>query len=45
MVFNSYTFLLAFLPLTLIGFYLISARGARGGFSWLVLMSLVYYGW
>ncbi len=45
MIFNSYTFLLGFLPLVFIGFQLISARGTRGGVAWLVLMSLVYYGW
>ncbi len=45
MIFNSYTYLLVFLPLVLLGFHLISARGLRGGFAWLVLASFVYYGW
>ncbi|BCX49869.1 alginate O-acetylation protein [Haloferula helveola] len=45
MIFNSYTFLLLFLPLTLLGFHLVAKRKVRVGFAWLVLMSLVYYGW
>ncbi|MGE9270503.1 MAG: MBOAT family O-acyltransferase [Verrucomicrobiales bacterium] len=45
MIFNSYTFLILFLPLTLLGFYLIGKRKLRGGFSWLVVMSLFYYGY
>ncbi len=45
MIFNSYTFLLLFLPLTLLGFHLVGQRNLRVGFAWLVLMSLVYYGW
>jgi D-alanyl-lipoteichoic acid acyltransferase DltB (MBOAT superfamily) len=45
MVFNSYTFLLLLLPLTLLGFHLVSKHSLRGGFAWLVITSLVYYGW
>ena len=46
MVFNSYTFLVIFLPLTVLGFLLLSRRGwLRPAFGWLVVMSLVYYGW
>ena len=45
MVFNSYTFLLIFLPLTLLGFHLTGTRNLRLGFAWLVLASLTYYGW
>jgi len=44
MLFNSYTFLLVFLPVALLG-YLILRRGPfRVALGWLVLMSLVYYG-
>jgi D-alanyl-lipoteichoic acid acyltransferase DltB (MBOAT superfamily) len=45
MVFNSYTFLLLLLPLTLLGFHLVGKHSLRGGFAWLVIASLVYYGW
>ncbi|MEM9237748.1 MAG: MBOAT family protein [Verrucomicrobiota bacterium] len=45
MVFNSYTFLLIFLPLALLGFHLLGARNLRVGFAWLVLASLCYYGY
>jgi len=45
MIFNSYTFLLLFLPITLLGFHLMGTRNLRTGFYWLVVMSLVYYGW
>lgn len=45
MIFNSYTFLLLFLPVTLMGFYLMGSRSLRAGFTWLVMMSLLYYGW
>lgn len=46
MLFNSYEFLLCFLPATLLGFYLISAQGGRrAGVAWLVLASLFFYGW
>jgi len=50
MLFNSYVFLFAFLPLTLGGFFLVG--GALGGrrrrqaaVAFLVLASLTYYGW
>jgi D-alanyl-lipoteichoic acid acyltransferase DltB (MBOAT superfamily) len=46
MLFNSYTFILVFLPVTLIVFYLIGARGHhRIAVSWLVAASLFFYGW
>jgi len=46
MLFNSYTFLFAFLPLTLAGFWLLArAANARGAMLWLLAMSLVFYGW
>lgn len=45
MLFNSYTYLLLFLPLTLIGFLWIRRTKLRLAMGWLVLASLVYYGW
>ncbi len=46
MVFSSYTFMLAFLPLVLVGFALLGRiRQHRARFVWLVLCSLVYCGW
>jgi D-alanyl-lipoteichoic acid acyltransferase DltB (MBOAT superfamily) len=46
MLFNSYIFLFAFLPLTLAAFYGLSAvRGPRAAKAWLIAASLVYYGW
>jgi D-alanyl-lipoteichoic acid acyltransferase DltB (MBOAT superfamily) len=46
MLFNSYVFLFAFLPLTWAGFFLIGGRGHhRAAISWLVGSSLFFYGW
>jgi alginate O-acetyltransferase complex protein AlgI len=46
MLFNSYEFILLFLPLTLAGFFLIGERGHhRIAISWLVAASLLFYGW
>lgn len=46
MLFNSYIFIFAFLPLTVAVFYLIGGRGHhRAAISWLVMMSLVFYGY
>jgi D-alanyl-lipoteichoic acid acyltransferase DltB (MBOAT superfamily) len=45
MLFNSYTYLLLFLPLAVLGFQLLRRAPYRLGIGWLVLMSLVYYGW
>jgi len=45
-LFNSYVFILAFLPITLIGFYLLSGKFApRVAKAWLVAASLFYYAW
>ena len=44
MLFNSYTFLLVFLPITLLGYLLLSRATFRVALAWLVLASLVYYG-
>lgn len=46
MLFNSYEFILVFLPVTLFGFFYIGAVGHhRVAIAWLVGASLVYYGW
>ncbi len=46
MLFNSYIFILLFLPLSVLGFYLIGARGHhRIAVSWLVSASLFFYSW
>lgn len=46
MLFNSYPFILAFLPLTLLLFYGLRQAGfTRGTFALLTLASLVFYGW
>lgn len=45
-LFNSYTFILFFLPATLAVFFLLGQRGlTRGAGLWLVLASLFFYGW
>lgn len=46
MLFNSYIFLFAFLPLTLVGFAVLSRLGhSKWVIPWLLVMSLVFYGW
>lgn len=46
MLFNSYEFVLAFLPIVLIGFYLLGrARLRELAIGWLVVSSLFFYGW
>lgn len=45
MLFNSYVFLLAFLPVTAIGFFLIGRRSQLGAAGWLAAASLFFYGW
>lgn len=45
MLFNSYEFLFAFLPVTLVGFYLLGAFSRRSAILWLILLSLLFYGW
>jgi D-alanyl-lipoteichoic acid acyltransferase DltB (MBOAT superfamily) len=44
MIFNSYLYLLIFLPLAMLGFGAAARVKLRLGFAWLVLMSLVFYG-
>lgn len=47
MVFNSYIFIMAFLPLVLIGYFLINkyccSNLGRAGLVWLLLLSFVFY--
>jgi alginate O-acetyltransferase complex protein AlgI len=46
MLFNSSVFVFAFLPVTLIGFFLIGSQGwRRAAMAWLVLASMFFYGW
>jgi D-alanyl-lipoteichoic acid acyltransferase DltB (MBOAT superfamily) len=45
MLFNSYAFLLVFLPLTLAAFAGIAGRSPRGAALLLVLAAAVFYGW
>lgn len=46
MLFNSYIFILAFLPVTLAGFALVSTLGnRRASIAWLLLASMVFYAW
>lgn len=45
MLFNSYPFLLAFLPITLIGFFVLGRLGKGAGAAWLAACSLFFYAW
>ncbi|MDH4226741.1 MAG: MBOAT family protein [Deltaproteobacteria bacterium] len=46
MLFNSYVFIFIFLPVTTLVFFAIGGRGHhRVASAWLVLTSLVFYGW
>lgn len=46
MLFNSYLFIFAFLPLTLLGYYLTANRGhSRIAVIWLLAASLLFCGW
>ena len=46
MLFSSYIFLFVFLPVTLVGFGLLSRWfGSRPAKAWLILTSLFFYGW
>ncbi|MBB5352636.1 D-alanyl-lipoteichoic acid acyltransferase DltB (MBOAT superfamily) [Haloferula luteola] len=45
MLFNSYTYLLFFLPLVLLGFHLLRRAPFRVSVAFLVVSSLIYYGW
>lgn len=45
MLFNSYVFIFAFLPVALLGFFLISRFNRNLGMFWLFCASLFFYGW
>ena len=46
MLFNTYHFIFAFLPVTLLVFFLLGSRGRTGAaMGWLVLASLFFYGY
>ncbi len=45
MLFNSYEFLLVFLPLALIGYFVLGRRSATAAATWLAIASLAFYGW
>ena len=45
MLFNSHEFLFIFLPATLLGFYLIGRVSRQAAILWLILTSLLFYGW
>ncbi|QJE97668.1 MBOAT family O-acyltransferase [Luteolibacter luteus] len=44
MLFNSYTYLLLFLPLVALGFHLLRGSKLRLSLGWLVVTSLIFYG-
>ena len=43
MLFNSYIFIIIFLPITLLGYFLFNRVSARVGKLWLIAASLVFY--
>jgi alginate O-acetyltransferase complex protein AlgI len=45
MLFNSYEFILLFVPVALAGFYLFGSVRTRLGIAWLLLASLFFYAW
>jgi len=45
MLFNSFSFLLGFLPITLLGYFVLARRDPAWGVTWLALASLFFYGW
>lgn len=45
MLFNSYIFIFAFLPICLLGYYLLRGRNANLTKCWLVICSLTFYGY
>ncbi len=44
MVFNSYSFIVFFLPVTLFGFYFFARKSRQWAAVWLILASLFFYG-
>ena len=45
MLFNSLPYILGFLPVTLIGWFVLARLNPRGGRLWLAAASLLFYGW
>ena len=45
MLFNSYGFIFAFLPLALAGFFIAGRWGRAAATAWLLLASVFFYGW
>lgn len=45
MLFNSYSFLLGFLPVTAIGFFWLAGISHRLAATWLAIASVFFYGW
>src|SRR5215831_9905494 len=45
MLFNSTEFLFVFLPVTVLGFYLLGSISRNAALGWLILASLVFYAW
>ena len=45
MAFNSFAFLLGFLPLALAGHAVAGHRGARWAKAWLIVLALLFYAW
>src|ERR1700676_2994835 len=45
MLFNSYEFIFGFLPVVLIGFYVLGARHRAWALLWLTVASLFFYAW
>src|SRR5471030_1934027 len=45
MLFNSYVFIFAFLPVTLAGFFLLGRFQPKLAAAWLAAASLFFYGW
>ena len=43
MLFNSYIYILLFLPIALLGYYLLAKRSDSASKLWLVLASLFFY--
>ena len=45
MLFNSYFFLLVFLPVSLVGFHLLARKNWSWAITWLIGVSLAFYAW
>jgi D-alanyl-lipoteichoic acid acyltransferase DltB (MBOAT superfamily) len=45
MLFNSYEFILVFLPVTLAGFFMLGLRSRNLALAWIVTASLAFYAW